>query len=285
MEKQATEAESVLDMAGLDNLREILVVTFREAIFGIALSIHDLPSLNPLDLFLVAYPQLRERNPRLNRAVKIVSFVIFVVPVVYLVLAGQSPTIWILLIIYTLAFVVPLSYLFYTVWHRIRLTMFSEYLKKRILKELLLLRDSYSMLRNLPRFQEHGAALDKGLKETGDYEKTFAKPRFLRNVTLGSLSSVAGLLGVVFTAISGQSLPLQLAFLGESLSGSLTSSTGVLFAVVPLYVFFSLIVLPIAAGIRESEKYWKSNVQEKIDSLRSKILEMIPTEFHKIGRT
>jgi len=188
-------------------------------------------------------------------------------------------------IAYVGLFILPLGYLFIKVFERIQLTVFTDYIKKDILRDLFILRNYYTLLRNSRVAQKEESVLDKQISEIQEIEGKIQRPRFLRNLTLGSLSSILGLSGLIMTAITGSGFPplsflVSLTTISAQMAQQGPSSIYTIAIMVPLYAFLVLVVLPVAYGVRAAVRYSQRNFTESREIARSSMLSEISRMSH-----
>jgi len=292
--------ESVPESAGSK-----LLTQFQLAIFLCELARRDLPSLNPLDLYLISYRDFSAKHRTAHRVARIIwlgggiAMLCTIGLLVFLSQFQPRPITelgergWLLFysmmtamgIAYVGLFILPLGYLFIKVFERIQLTVFTDYIKKDILRDLFILRNYYTLLRNSRVTQKEESVLDKQISEIHEIEGKIQRPRFLRNLTLGSLSSILGLSGLIMTAITGSGFPplsflVSLTTISAQMAQQGPSSIYTIAIMVPLYAFLVLVVLPVAYGVRAAVRYSERNFTESRETARSSMLSEISRMSH-----
>lgn len=258
----------------VESHRAKLIYKFKLAVFNVELKRNNLPSSNPINVVLVDYWRRIKKIPIVGELLHPWRFLLLCMAIFgstfWIVdLVGQR-SIWynvfniMAVVFYILLFFCPLVYWVYGLYRTIKLTFYTDYLKKNILRDLDLLINYYSLLLSVAKpDKKEIKTLENGIEEMKEFGKSFSKPKFFRNLTFGSLSSGAGILGIITTLVADE-YPLigQISFEGYWFLEDLPTWGPVLAFIVPLIVVPTLVVIPLILGIRGSSIYADRKFEE-----------------------
>ena len=252
----------------MEIVRRQLLMEYRIALFSTEyLKLKSLPSLNPLYLWFTKVKEIRKK--------KSYKMFFYVGVIIYFILVimqfaipsfpfNLSPVIVAILLITVYS---PLLYWFYALYKRIELIVFRDYLKRDIRRELELLISYYILLcKKLERFpkvlNDSVNTTKEDLKELKEFHESIIPPKFLRNISLGVMSFILGMISIIKTItvlvleIEAQTLIDQLqVLLPTPLITPLFEVDWGLLIMIPLEAVLILVVLPILKGVRESIMY------------------------------
>lgn len=269
----------------MEIIRRRLLTEYRNALFATEhLKLKSLPSLNPL-YFLYSVSEKIKRNKIYKALVfggGIIYFIIF-----FMSLFNPVPFIFFVITLSLLLLVVysPFFYWFYVLYKRILLTVFRDYLRGHIRRELGFLIGYYDLL--CKRIEDSHKTLsnsvvtpEAGLKKLKEFQGSILPPKFLRNLSLGSMSVILGMISIIKTItaqvgwIESQALINQLqVFLPKTLIPPLFEHG--LLILLPIEFFLVLVIAPIMIGIRKSVWYTDKIFGKMEEKETEKIKEML----------
>ena len=284
----------------MEIIRRRLLTEYRNALFVTEhLKLKSLPSLNPLYLFFSILEIIMK-----NMIYRVLIFGVLIIffIIILMSLFNLVPLIFfgIALVLFLLVAYSPLFYWFYVLYKRIQLTVFRDYLRSHIRRELELWISYYDLL--CKRIEDSHKTLSNsvntpqaGLKKLKEFHEGILPPKFLRNLSLSGISVILGTVSIIKTitaqvgGIESQALINQLqVILPKTLITPLFEYG--LWIILPLEVLFVLVIVPIIIGIQESIRYSNKifgkkeeegtkKIEEmlsRLSSSRSKILKRIP---------
>jgi hypothetical protein len=179
---------------------------------------------------------------------------------------------------YVVVYILPISLWFWSLYQRIRLVVFTDYIKKMVLRELRVIKEYYSLIKRVPQYAANASALQQAIADIEEYEKSISPPRFLRNLTLGSLSSLIGLAGLISTLARGTLFLPPILDLGRQAAEMITGLPPWFEMVAilgPMELLLFLIVTPIVRAVSASARYSTENFDKLRTGLRGLMIEQM----------
>jgi hypothetical protein len=284
----------------MEIIRRQLLMEYGIALFATEhLKLKSLHSLNPLYLFFTKIKEIMTKKIY-QTSLAVGMIVYYILILIYFTIPALPFNLFTVIVAVPIIIGYwPFLYWFYAFYKRIQLAVFRDYLKRDIRRELELLISYYFLL--CKRLEGRPKALngsvntlEVGLREIREFYESVLPSKFLRNISLGMMSSILGAISIIKTitaqiaGIEAQTLinHLQVLLPKTLITPLFELPWTVLITVlilIPLELVFFLVFFPIFNGIGRSIRYSNKFFGE-IEEDETKKIEKMLSHLSSSGR-